>query len=90
MFSWFWHRSSHHIAMRKQLVQRLSGLLYLHGNGDLLLLWQHAVISLYLLDHLHLLLCVSALQELKCDSKQTRFMRQNSFQWVRVRFCLMN
>ncbi len=50
--------------MRKQLVQRLSGLLYLHGDGDSLLQWQSVVILYHLLDHLHLLLSISTLQVL--------------------------
>lgn len=50
--------------MRKQLIQRFSGLLYLHGDGDSLLLpRQRGVKRHNPLDHLHLLLGVTALQE---------------------------
>ena len=52
---------SYHVAIRKKLIQRLSSFLYLYRDCDSLLLWQLAVIHLYLLDHLHLLINISAL-----------------------------
>ena len=52
---------TYHVTMRKQLIERLSGLLYLHRHRNSLLLWHRAVIHHYLLDHLHLFLSISAL-----------------------------
>lgn len=60
--------------MRKQLIQWLSGLLYLHRDGDFLMLWQCAVIHHNLLDHFHLFLSISALQELKTDKTPDRYL----------------
>lgn len=58
------HKNSHHVTVRKQLIQRLSGLLYLHGDSDPLLLWYHVVVHVHLLDHLNLFISISALRNL--------------------------
>lgn len=55
----------YHITIVKKLVQRLPGLLRLHGYGDPVLLWQRADRQLHLLDHLHLLLSITALSCVK-------------------------
>lgn len=55
----------YHIAVWEQLIERLASFLDLHRHRDPLLLRQRAVIPLHLLDHFHLLLCISALEEEK-------------------------
>lgn len=67
---------SHHVTVRKQLVQRLSGLLDLHGDGDPLLLRQRAVKCHHLLDHLHLFISVPALGTFSVSSLLVFFIRK--------------
>lgn len=66
--------------MRKHLIQRLSGLLYLHGDSDPLLPWHHVVVRLHLLDHLNLFISISALRKLNYQSTCALRGKTNEFQ----------